>query len=215
MGTVSLYRLSGLAVMIGMTIDGLASVFYPRGEGVALFLDSFARVDNLAKLLGSLIFLIGLPGLYAFQGARAGRLGLTGFVLSFFGLAVLEVSTDAIFAFVGPALADHQQTRFLLKDGFEQHLGSGFIAYFSLSYLVVVTGLVAFGIATHRARVYPRWTGPVIAIGAVAAIVLAPLVAVPSGPFRLDRVGVLAVSFAFVCCGWELLHHRIAPPVES
>lgn len=79
MRTVTLYRLSGLAVMIGMTIDGLASVLYSRAGGVALYLDPLVPVDDLAKLSGSLIFLIGLPGLYAFQASRAGRLGLAGF----------------------------------------------------------------------------------------------------------------------------------------
>jgi hypothetical protein len=74
MRAVTLYRLSGLAVMIGMTIDGFASVRYSRAGGVALYLDPLVPVNDLAKLSGSLIFLIGLPGLYAFQAARAGRL---------------------------------------------------------------------------------------------------------------------------------------------
>jgi hypothetical protein len=158
-------------------------------------------VDDLAKLFGSLIFLIGLPGLYAFQAAQAGTLGLAGFALSFFGMAILEVSTEALFAFAGPVLAAHHQTRFLLLGGPDQNLGGGFTAYFDLSYVVIVAGFLSFGIATFRARVYPRWAGPVIAIGSVAAIVMAPLASVPSGPFRLDRIGVLAAAVAFAWCG--------------
>jgi hypothetical protein len=207
MRAVTLYRLSGLAVMVGMTIDGLASVLYSRAGGVALYLDPLVPINDLAKLFGSLIFLIGLPGLYAFHAKRAGRLGLAGFALSFLGLAVLEVSNEAMFAFAGPVLAAHDETRFLLQGGLEQNLGGGFLAYFGLSYIVVLAGFVGFGLATFRARVYPRWTGPVIAIGSVAAIVMAPLASVPSGPFRLDRVGVLAASFAFVWCGWHLLRN--------
>jgi DUF1707 SHOCT-like domain len=76
------------------------------------------------------------------------------------------------------------------------------------------SGFVSFGIATFRAGVYPRWAGPVIAIGSAAAIVMAPLVSVPSGSFRMDRVGVLAASFAFVWCGWDLLRHA-TPPVRT
>jgi len=211
MRTVTLYRLSGLAVMIGMTISGIASVLYSRAGGAALYLGPLAALDDLAKLFGSLIFLIGLPGLYAFQAARAGKPGLVGFVLSFFGLGILEVSTEALFAFAGPVLAAHHQTRFLLLGGLDQNLGGGFTAYLDLSYVVIVSGFVTFGIATFRAGIYPRWAGPVIAIGAVAAIVMSPLVSVPSGPFRLDRIGVLAMSFAFVWCGWYLLRHPIAP----
>jgi len=204
---VTLYRLSGLAVLIGMAIMGIASVLYSRAGGVALYLDPAVPADDLAKLFGSLIFLIGLPGLYAFQAAAARGLGLAGFILSFFGLAVLEVGTEALFAFTGPVLAAHHQTRFLLLGGLDQNLGSGFAAYFAVSYVLTVTGFVSFGIATFRARIYPRWTGLVIAAGSVAAIVLAPLASVPSGPFRLDRIGVLATAFAFAWCGWHLLRH--------
>jgi hypothetical protein len=140
----------------------------------------------------------------------AGRLGLAGFALSFFGLAILEVSTEALFAFTGPVLAAHHQTRYLLLGGLDQNLGSGLTAYFDLSYAVVVAGFLSFGM-TFRADVYPR-VGPVIAIGSVAAIVMAPLASVPAGPFRLDRIGVLAACAAFAWCGWHLLRHPAAPP---
>lgn len=211
MRTVALYRLSGLAVVIGMAIDGVASVLYSRAEGVALYRDPLVPVDDLAKLFGSLIFLIGLPGLYAFQAGRAGRLGLVGFVLSFFGLAILEVSTEALFAFAGPELAAHQQTHFLLQPGLDQNLGGGFTVYFALSYAVILGGFVSYGIATSQAAVYPRWAGAMIGIGAVAAIVMAPLIAVPSGPFRLDRVGVLAAALGFCWCGLHLMRHAAGP----
>jgi len=211
MHAVTLYRLSGLAVLIGMTIVGLSSVLYSRAGGVALYLDPLVPVNDLAKLSGTLIFLIGLPGLYAFQAARTGKLGLAGFALSFFGLAMLEVSTEALFAFAGPTLAAHPQTHFLLLGGLEQNLGGGFVAFFGLSYVVTVAGFLSFGIATSRGCVYPRWAGPTIAIGSVAAIVMAPLAYVPSGPFRLDRIGVLAAAFAFAWCGWHLLRHAAIP----
>jgi hypothetical protein len=136
---------------------------------------------------------------------------LWAFVLSFFGLAILEVGTEAMFAFAGPVLAAHDETHFLLQGGLEQHLGGGFLAYFTLSYLVILAGFISFGFATFRAHVSPHSAGPVIVIGSVAAIVMAPLVSVPSGPFRLDRVGVLAASFAFVWCGWYLLRHATLP----
>jgi hypothetical protein len=95
--TVTLYRLSGLAVMIGMTIDGLA---------------------------------------------------------------VLEVGTEAMFAFVGPVLAAHDETHFLLQGGLEQNLGGGFLAYFALSYLVILPASSASGLPPSgrvSTRVGPGW----------------------------------------------------------
>jgi hypothetical protein len=193
--------------MIGMAIDGTASFLYSRASDVALYLDPLVVVNDLAKLSGTLIFLLGFPGLYAFQATRAGGLGLAGFILSFAGLALLEIGTDPLFGFVGPVLANHQETWFLLRGDMEANLGVGFLVYLVLSYLIVVSGFICFGIATFQARIYPQWTGPVIAIGSVAAIVLAPLVSVPTGPFRFDRIGVVAASFAFAFCGWQLLRH--------
>jgi hypothetical protein len=99
-----------------------------------------------------------------------------------------------MFAFVRPVLAGHEQTQFLLRDSLEQNLGRGFLVYFLPSIPVTLVGFLSLGIATFRARVYPRWAGPLIGIGLVAGIVMAPLVSVPSGPFRLDRLGVLSTA---------------------
>lgn len=208
--SVTLFQLSGVAVMIGMTVFGVGSFLTGRGSGVAEYLNPFVRPDDLAKLFGSLIFLIGLPGLYAFQAVRAGWLGLAGFLLTFFGIAILEVSTEVTFAFVGPMLAAHHQTQFLLQGGLEPNLGKGFLAYFMPSVLATPLGFIAFGIATFRARVYPRWAAVLIGIGEVATIVMGPLKSVPSGPFRLDRIGILATALGFAWCGWRLLRQAAA-----
>ena len=213
MSTVTLFRLSGLAVIIGMTVFGLGSFLTPRDTGVTGALDPLVPPDDLAKLFGSLIFLIGLPGLYAFQASRAGWLGLAGFLLTFFGLAILEVSTEVVFAFIAPVLAAHAETRFLLRD--QNALGQGFAIYFFPSIFGTLLGFISFGIATFRARVYPRWTGVLIAIGEVLTIVMDPLKSVPSGPFRLDRLGILATALGFAWCGWRLLRQATAPRAST
>lgn len=212
--SATLLRLSGVAVVVGMAIAGMSSVLYSRADGVALYLDPLVPIVDLAKQFGSLIFLIGLPALYGYQASRAGVVGLVGFVFSFVGLAMLEVGTEALFAFVGPALAAHPETHFLLTEGLDASLGAGFSAYLLASYLLVVAGFVSFGLASFRARVYPRWTGPVIAVGSVAAIVMAPLMVMPSGPFRLDRIGMLAAALAFVRCGWHLVRATSLTPSD-
>jgi hypothetical protein len=209
--TPSLFRLSGLAVTIGMTVFGLGSVLTGRAGAVADYLNPVVQADDLAKLFGSLIFLIGLPGLYAFQASRSGWLGLAGFLLIFFGIAILEISTEVVFAFVAPTLAAHDETRFLLRGGIERNLGQGFAIYFLPSIAATLLGFVTFGIATFRAGVYPRWAAVLIAVGEILTIVMDPLKSVPSGPFRLDRLGILATALAFAWCGWCLLRGSITP----
>jgi len=49
---------------------------------------------TLAILIGSLLFVIGLPGMYLRQAGRAGKLGLVGFILVFFGI-LLQVDTGS------------------------------------------------------------------------------------------------------------------------
>jgi hypothetical protein len=53
MRTVTLYRLSGLAVMIGMTIDGLASFLNSRAGGVALYLDPLVPINAWPSCSGA------------------------------------------------------------------------------------------------------------------------------------------------------------------
>ncbi len=62
---------------------------------------------------------------------------------------------------------------------------TGFLAYFTLSYLVILAGFVSFGIATFRAHVYPRWAGIVMAIGSVAAVAMAHWRPYPRDPSAL------------------------------
>jgi hypothetical protein len=50
-----------------------------------------------------------------------------------------------------------------------------------------------------------------IAVGEILTIVMDPLKSVPSGPFRLDRLGILATALAFAWCGWCLLRQSTAP----
>jgi hypothetical protein len=119
-------------------------------------------------LLGSVLLLLGLIGLYVNQSEEAGVLGLAGFLTAFLGTALL-VGALWFELFITPALA-------VEASGLaEAELGLlGFILVFLLSAL----GWILFGVATLRARVYPRWAAVLLIVGGLVAFVPVPLAGV-------------------------------------
>ena len=108
MSTFTLYRASGLALLLGavLFIIGLALAFVfntatPLGLAMAGVWTS-----------GLVLLLLGLPGIVARQASPAGWLGLVGFILTFSG-AFLTVSYFAvIYLAILPWLASHCGSRY-------------------------------------------------------------------------------------------------------
>ncbi len=85
-------------------------------------------------LLGAVLVLLGLPGLYVSGLRRTGRLGLAGYLVAFVG-TVLHAGSGMFTAYVvplAPALAD--------PSGPAQ--GSPFVAVFLLLTLAMIAGFV-------------------------------------------------------------------------
>ena len=109
-------------------------------------------LNIVAEGLAQLLMLGGLVGLYARQSRVYGRLGATGFYAAFVGTALWafgNLGGIPDFGIVGFANA----------------------IYF-LGFPLMNIGLLLLGIATLRARVLPRWSGPALIIGLVALWVL-------------------------------------------
>ncbi len=119
----------------------------------------------LLYLLGGVLLLLGLVGLYAGQSEAAGILGLIGFLVAFLGTTLFS---GALWfeLFITPSLAIQA------PDLAEAELGlTGFI----LSFLLVIAGWLLFGVATLRARVYPRPAAVLLVVGAVVSFAPVPL----------------------------------------
>ena len=114
--------------------------------------------EALLHLLGTVLLLFGLFGLYARQSEAAGLLGLVGFLVAFLGTALVAgVSWGDVF--VVPILADAAP----------EVLDAGPSLGIILSFGVFTVGWVLFGLATLRARVYPRVAAVLLMVGAVLA----------------------------------------------
>ena len=170
MSTPNLVRMGGLAAVV-------AAVLFVVGDLVSFAID-FENMSEAATtapffltfllyLLGTVLLLVGLVGLYVRQTESAGNLGLVGFALAFLGSALILGAVWAQF-FVAPFLASEAPEA--LDTEPTGMLSVGFILSFSLSAL----GWFLFGMATLRARVYPRAAAIVLMVGAAISFLPIP-----------------------------------------
>ena len=167
MTPTGLMRWAGLAAV-------LSAVSSVLGDLLRLFVDvessetatttPYALVF-LLYLLGAVLLLLGLLGLYSSQSEAAGVLGLVGFLAAFLGTALL-VGALWFELFITPSLAARAPGLA------EAELG---LAGFILVFLLGVVGWLLFGVATLRARIYPRWAAVLLMVGGVVAFVPIPL----------------------------------------
>ncbi len=154
MSSTTLYRLSGIVVLLGGVFAIIGALLEaPSAPGTPLWIPG-----TWFSLGGSLLILLGWPGLYLRQAGKAGRLGLLGFVLSFVALLILGIGFGTIDTFVSQVLAGEGSMPALL--GFEL-----------LGGLLLVVGPLLFGIATLRASVFPRWVAIILIVGSIATLV--------------------------------------------
>ena len=173
--------LGGLLTVVAGLVGGLFVDF--ENFAVAAATGTYIFVA-LLFLLGAILVLGGLVGLYARQSEQAGSLGLVGFLVTFWGMA-LVVGASWHSVFTEPSLA--QVAPELLAQAPPGWVNFGFI----LTYALASIGWLLFGVATLRARVYPRAAAILLIVGAFISLVPLPLTEV-----------ILAVAIAWL--GFDL-----------
>lgn len=121
---------------------------------------SFA-VEASMYLIGALLLLVALAGLYARQSSEAGTLGLVGFLAALVGTGML-IGIMWTITFVAPSAAV-EAPAFLDNEQVAGPLDAGFM----ISGLAVALGWALFGVATFRAKVYPRAVAIALTLGAL------------------------------------------------
>ncbi|HEY0753023.1 MAG TPA: hypothetical protein VGD98_03605 [Ktedonobacteraceae bacterium] len=162
MSAKTLYRASGLALVLGAVLgilgNVLSSVFFPGNTSSQ---PSMAlQVLTLLGLLGNALSVIGLPGLAARQVSRAGWLGFVGFVLTLLGGFILTCLTFSFFTIL-PELA---QVAPKVAATFSPP--ALFVSFLVASILLVLGG-VMLGVSIMRTGIWPRWTGIALIVGAI------------------------------------------------
>lgn len=188
--STKLYRLSGIALLIGglLVVIGIVPEFFIDDEVT----NSTISVIALLRLFGSVLISAGLPGMYLRQAAKVGNWGLFGFVTVLFYILMEGVAGDTVNAFIVPYVSSKAPE--LLNDNI-----TSLDIYNSIGGLLGVVGGLSLGIASWRAAILSRGASLALIIGMALFLIgnfLLPLLA---------SIGVLLIMGALAWFGQSLL----------
>lgn len=185
MSSVTLYRASGLALLLGALLGIIGNILNTAlfsGNDPHQYLTPLYAVVTLVNFIGPLLLLLGLPSIAARQASRVGWLGFIGVILTFIG-GFLLTSLSVVELLVHPWLA--QVAPKLLAGGEPP----AFFVFFLAAGGLFALGGILLGIAIMRAGILPRFAGLLLLIGAVLNLVYVPLNGI---------LGAIVASVAFV-----------------
>jgi hypothetical protein len=156
MSSATLYRLSGFVLIVGSIIDIIGTILdtvINPGHNITVqqVLSTSFAIDASLFLVWPVLLVMGLPGPYLRQAARAGGLGFAGFVLLSLGLLLGGVAFGIVQVTDWPYLA--QSAPKLLPSG-DTGPTSGFLLWIAVPGLLLGLGSILLGIATLRAKVF-------------------------------------------------------------
>ena len=193
---------SGVALAASLLLEWL--VVPHERLGTEALLTSSYLVSSGLRLLGIVLLLWGLIGIYGRQSRAAGTFGLWAFVVVFLGTALSAGNTWAE-VFVWPTLA---QVAPDMLSGQATEASSYLSAGLTLSFPLFGIGLILFGVATFRAGVYPRWASVLLIISIPVTMFLDPT----PGSFQ-ESIGQILLGIAVAAFGFYAL--RRAPSKTS
>lgn len=195
-----LVRGGGRALAAGGLLFAVATVLHPSQETPVTILETEARLvgSHAVYVVSYVLILLGLPALYGAAWRRLGRWGLAGFLVTFAGTALLAVSSQ--FGFIAPVLAAEAPATldaiivYLPVVVFNGFAAVGFIA-----------GYVILGISIATSRVFPRWSGILIAVGAPVHLVGFGVAQLASPALWFVAVlGSVALGSGLAWCGYRM-----------
>jgi hypothetical protein len=186
-----LLRLAGLSAVLAGTCYVLVGAFHPPNVFASATTNRWEIVHVIACVM-CFFGLLGMVGLYARQAAKAGWMGLAGFLL-LSGWFAIVLGFSFVEAFVLPHLTTvtpafvHGWMGMFNGNTSTVSLGA-LPTLWTLSGPIYILGGLLFGIATVRARILPRGAGILLAVGTVLAPVAGllslaaqPKIAIPVG----------------------------------
>ena len=207
----NLIRFSGLALVpAGIVFAGIQPI-HPPDVVESVTTTAWAVITSL-KFVMSVLFVVGIVGLYARQAEKVGVFGLLAFVVLATSWTLL---TCFVFveAFIAPPLAaaapEFVDAMLGISYGHTGNVNLGVLpALYSVVGITYMLGGLLFGIATFRAGILPRVPATLLAIAAT----LTPLAAML--PHAEQRYAAIPVAIALAWLGYALFSERRASTAQ-
>lgn len=176
--TSSIIRLGALSAVISGVLWVVAELLYLipslREATAEVYASGSHLFQTMLFLLGGVLLLGGLIGLYARHSENLSTLGMAGFLIAFVGTA-LAVGSLWSETFTVPAVATQAPAAFEAEGG-----PSGIILIGNIvSWGLLAVGWLLLGVSILRARVYPRLVAILLGVGAVITFVPVPFSVIP------------------------------------
>src|SRR4051794_9800148 len=193
------------AIFVGVQVN------HPPAD-VAHLLTTEMLVRESAKVLMSVLALIGILGMFLRHRSRLGVVGLAGFVLLSGGYLAM-FAAECIVGYVLPTVAHFNPA--YVQDVIDAAVGRhprGDIGH--MQQLLIVMGIgypfggLLFGIALFRAGVLSRWASLLLAYGTTSALALAALPESFNRPFAVPT-GVALIGLGVAL--WRGERRQSAP----
>jgi hypothetical protein len=197
-----LFRSSGLALILGSLIFVVSTPLASGGAGVSAYANPLLLPARVGQMVAGALLLIGLPGLYLRQAGQAGKLGFISFAMTFLGNAA-HWNLLPVLSFAEVLLAGRPETQALVAAQGGLDVGALFMGYFAVSSLTFYLGVILLGIATLRARVFPRAAAALLIISPIITFMVLPTGLADQSPVVAAVIAVMFVS-GFVWCGYTL-----------
>ena len=201
----ALTRLAGLSAMAAGLCFIVIGLFHPENVPSSVTTATWTNVHIVATVMG-FFGLFGMAGLYTRQAAKAGWLGLAGFLMFSIWLALIMVFSF-VEAFILPQLANESPAfvaGFLgMFTGIATTVDLGILpTLWQISGPLFIVGPLLFAIATFRAAILPRGAAGLLALAAVL---------IPAGAFlppAYEPLVMVPVGLAMAWLGYALFAER-------
>lgn len=192
MSVQTLYRWGGIASLTTAVILVIAAVAVATQP-------LSSPLPALMYFVGLVVVVFALTAVYVIQAQQAGKLGLAGFVLSVIGAMLYSAPVYTLIAGSQGVAAWHDIWGFAM--GNVLPVGAS----------ILLLGMIMLGAVTFRAAVFPRWSGALLAIGALLWLIAFWLTAAAA----LLPVGSLVIGLGLAWMGWTLVGGRLTAPAPA
>ena len=193
---------TGLSALVAGLLFVIVQPIHPPDTVASVTTGQWALV-HYATLIMTVLFAVGISGIYLRQVEEAGWLGLAGVIALNLALIITGIMVF-VEAFISPELAgrDPEYVAALLGmvSGTDTQIDLGALPLlWSVSGVLFPLGCLVVGIAIMRARILPRWAAGVFAFGLPVAVVAVSLL-----PGDLHRLGAVPVGVGLAWLGYAL-----------